>query len=171
MIALAVAAFMLYFPYIWCRLRREPLSSYGLGWTMTRNSSLDVGLALIMTLAPLTLIALHWPGQVLPRSLSFITALPLALSGAVAAIVEETFYRGWMQTLLIPHTGTALGIGIVSALFAASHLIVHPHPIFLATFFPGLVMGFLQYRHRSVLPAILYHALCNVWAIWFFPNP
>lgn len=171
MVALAVAAFMLYFPYIWCRLRRESFSSYGLRWSLHRSSSREVALALVLTLAPLTLIAMHWPGQALPRSIPVVTALPLALSGAVAAIVEETFYRGWVQTLLIPHTGTTLGIAAVSALFAASHLIVHPQPLFLATFFPGLVMGLLRYRHGSILPGILYHALCNVWAIWFFPNP
>lgn len=171
MVALATAAFMLYFPYIWCRLRRESLSSYGLEWNITRKSSREVALALALTLAPLTVIAIHWPGQTLPRTIPLSGALPLALSGAVAAIVEETFYRGLLQTLLVPRLGTALGIGIVSALFAASHLIVHPHPLFLATFFPGLVMGFLRHRHGSVLPAILYHALGNLWSIWFFPTP
>lgn len=171
MVALAIAAFMLYFPYIWCCLRREPLTSYGLRWNMTRNSFRDVTIALALTLVPLTVIAMQWPGQTLPRPTSVMDALPLALSGTVAAIVEETFYRGWLQTLIVPYVRPTLAIGIVSAVFATSHLIVHPHPIFLATFFPGLVMGFLRYRNGSVLPGILYHALGNVWAIWFFPTP
>lgn len=171
MIALAVAAFMLYFPYIWCRLRREPRSTYGLGWELSRTALRNVLLALALTLVPLTVIALHWPGQSLPRGTGPIEALPLALSGTVAAVVEETFYRGWLQTLAARRLGAPISIITVSALFAASHLIMHPYPLFLATFFPGLVMGYLRHRHGSVLPAILYHALGNLWSIWFFPLP
>ena len=41
----------------------------------------------------------------------------------------------------------------------------------LATFFPGLVMGVLRHRNGFVLFAIVYHALCNVWVVWWAPLP
>ena len=37
-IGLAVATFMLYFPYEWCRRRGENERDYGLKWYMTRES-------------------------------------------------------------------------------------------------------------------------------------
>ncbi len=171
MLALTVAAFMLYFPYIWCRLRKESFSTYALDWKLNRKSLVEVALLVAITLFPLTFIAIHWPGQVLPRNTGWIPALPLILSGTVAAVVEETFYRGWLQTICSRKLGPFAAIVLVSALFAASHLIAHPYPLFLATFFPGLVMGYLRYRHDSILPAIVYHALGNLWSVWFFPLP
>ena len=63
-------------------------------------------------------------------------------------------------------------MGLLATLcFALSHLIVLTGWLRVATFFPGLIMGLLRYRNGSVLPSILYHALCNVWAVWWAPIP
>ena len=59
----------------------------------------------------------------------------------------------------------------VNLIFAPVHLFAAPYWISLCTFFPGLVMGWLKYRHDSLLPPALFHFLGNVWAIWFFPSP
>lgn len=32
-------------------------------------------------------------------------------------------------------------------------------------------MGWLRLKHGDVAPAVLYHLLGNIWAIWFFPHP
>jgi len=31
-------------------------------------------------------------------------------------------------------------------------------------------MGYLRDRHGSVLPAILYHWIGNIWSIWLYPR-
>ena len=88
-----------------------------------------------------------------------------------AAFIEETFFRGWLQTLTIKKFGVILGILSASLLFALSHLIALTGWLRVATFFPGIIMGILRYRGNSVLPSIIYHAICNVWAVWFAPVP
>ncbi len=93
-----------------------------------------------------------------------------ASSGLVAAVSEEVFFRGWVQTLLARVIHPVLAIVGASALFALSHLVFRSDSFYLLTFFPGLVMGWLRLRHGDIAPAILYHLLGNLWAIWFFPH-
>ena len=54
LIGLAVAAFMLYFPYEWCKRRHEDEKIYGLKWFLTKQSKRDVIIALAVTLIPLS---------------------------------------------------------------------------------------------------------------------
>lgn len=167
--ALLIAAVMLYGPYLWCRAFGVDLETYGLRWKLSSRALKETGLSLVVTLLPLTAIALRWPGLALPRSPSLRVAAAQIVAGFVAAVIEETFFRGWVQTLLSRHLRPSLAIVVTSCLFALSHRIVRPEPIFLATFFPGLIMGLLRHRHGSVAPSVLYHGLGNVWAVWFFP--
>ncbi len=171
MVAMIIAATMLYGPYLWCRVCREPLENFGLHWTLSRKALAETLIIATLTLIPLTAVALHWPGVTLPHILTLKESLLRLTAGVVASIVEETFFRGWLQTLLSRHLRSVTAIIATSALFALSHRIAHPEPIFLATFFPGLVMGLLRQRHGSVAPAALYHSLGNLWAVWFFPLP
>ena len=92
-------------------------------------------------------------------------------SGLAAAVIEETFFRGWLQPVFAKKLGPYAAIAVVNLIFAPVHLIVAPYWISLCTFFPGLVMGWLKYRHDSLLPPALFHFLGNIWAIWFFPSP
>jgi membrane protease YdiL (CAAX protease family) len=169
-ISLFIAAFLLYFPYIWCRMKKEPYDVYGLRWFMTKAAWRDVIVLLALTLIPLTPIAMNWPGGHMPYRLSFSTVLELLGSGIAAAFIEETFFRGWVQTLFGRKMRPFFAIIVTSFLFACTHLIISPSWIRFATFFPGLIMGWLRWRHGSVMPAILYHALGNVWSVWFFPR-
>ena len=172
-IGLFVAAFMLYFPYTWCRRRNETEESYGLKWFLTRRAKIDVAIALVVTLIPLTVIVMlmpySWGGGF--KTPSFWNALNILGGGIAAAFIEETFFRGWLQTLAVRKLGTYAGIIITTAIFASVHLIANSSPIRLATFFPGLVMAVLRHRNGSVMPSIIYHAVCNVWAVWFSPLP
>ena len=171
-VGLLVAAFMLYFPYIWCRRRGEPEDAYGLRWFMGRGAWRDTIAALVLTLAPLTVVSMHWPskwGGPAPFHPTAWTAINMLGGGLAAAFIEETFYRGWLQTLWTRRWGPWVAIPLVSLLFALSHLFVMQRWLRVATFFPGLVMGLLRHRNGSVLPGIIYHALCNVWAVWFAP--
>lgn len=171
-IGLAVAAFMLYFPYIWCRRRCEQEEDYGLRWFMGRGAWRDTIGALVLTLVPLTFVSMHWPmkwGGPGPFHPAAWPAINMLGGGLAAAFIEETFYRGWLQTLWTRRWGPWIAIPLTSLLFAMSHLFVAPGLLRVATFFPGLLMGLLRYRNGSVLPSIVYHAICNVWAVWWAP--
>ena len=171
---LIIAAFMLYFPYEWCKRRHESEESYGLKWFLTKKSKRDVIIALLVTLIPLTIITFHWPVEWGGRGLkhpSLWNALDALGGGIAAAFIEETFFRGWLQTLTVKKFGLYFGIFIATLLFALSHLIVLTGWLRVATFFPGLVMAVLRHRGGSVLPSIIYHAVCNVWAVWLAPIP
>ena len=172
-IGLIAAAFMLYFPYTWCRWKNEPEESYGLKWFLTRRAKIDVITALAVTLIPLTVIVMYmpvsWGGGL--KTPPFWDALNILGGGIAAAFIEETFFRGWLQTLAVRKFGAFAGIIIATAVFAAVHLIAVQKIIRLLTFFPGLIMALLRHRNASVMPGIIYHAVCNVWAVWFSPLP
>ena len=164
---------MLYFPYTWCRWKNEPEESYGLKWFMTRQAKIDAAIALLITLIPLTLIVMlmprSWGGGL--KTPSFWDALNILGGGIASAFIEETFFRGWLQTLMVRKLGAVTGIITATALFALVHLVAVQKAVRLLTFFPGLIMALLRHRNSSVMPGIIYHAVCNVWAVWFSPLP
>ena len=51
---------------------------------------------------------------------------------------------------------------VSAALFAVGHVLVDGNPIRLAVFFPGLVFGWMRARTGSILPGLLFHAMCNL---------
>jgi hypothetical protein len=85
------------------------------------------------------------------------------------ALPEELFYRGWMQTAWGRSgpsrriLGAEIGPGFLAtqALFAAGHLVTF-QPWRLATFFPGLLFGWLRARTGNVVAPALAHALSNL---------
>jgi membrane protease YdiL (CAAX protease family) len=90
----------------------------------------------------------------------------------VVALPEELLYRGFMQTAWartapgrgVTVLGARLGAGFVwtQVLFAAGHLVVL-QPWRLATFFPGLVFGWLRERTGGLAAPIVFHALSNLF--------
>jgi uncharacterized protein len=96
--------------------------------------------------------------------------LQLVLQLLVVAVPEELFYRGWLQEAwarLRPERGVTvlsarLGHGFVATqlLFALGHLVTL-QPWRVATFFPGLLFGWLRARTGSVVAPALVHALPN----------
>ena len=169
---LLAVAVMLYGPYLWAWVRKEPIGSYGLALRCSRKALPELAAASVLTLVPLTVVVfVGWPSGTWPRELPPAAVLAFASSGLVAAVSEEVFFRGWVQTMLSRFLHPALSIVLASAVFAASHLVFRSDPFYLFTFFPGLVMGWLRLRHGDIAPAVLYHFLGNLWAIWFFPHP
>ena len=86
------------------------------------------------------------------------------------ALPEEVFYRGYMQSRLnevfrkrVRVLSAPLGFGwlLTAVLFAVGHYLIDFRPDTLATFFPGLVFGWLRERTGSVLASTIFHALCN----------
>ncbi len=88
------------------------------------------------------------------------------------AVAEEVFFRGYIQSNIrrLVRTrkwGRALPgqwtpIVIAAACFAAAHVLVHGRMVSALTFLPGLVLGWLFLKTRSLLAPILFHALANV---------
>jgi hypothetical protein len=167
MVAFIVFAFFLYFPYVWSALRGESPERYGLFWKLTPSSARDVLFVTLGTLVPLTGIVFLFFSRSLPPW-TMERFLPGLLSGLAAAVSEETFFRGWLQTLLSRRMSAWWSILLANILFGLSH--IFQGPFAMLAFFPGLLMGLLRSRHGSVLPAILYHWFGNIWSIWFYPH-
>jgi len=166
----SVAVLMLYFPYIWCKIRHEDSSVYGLDWKVGKSALRFTLLTSAVVLLVLTPVALCWPNTMLPHKRTTAAALNMIAAGLAAAVIEETFYRGWLETLLKRKMNIYAAIVIVNILFASSHLVLAPNNLWLlATFFPGLIMSFLREKYGNILPSIIFHFLGNLWAVWFFP--
>lgn len=88
------------------------------------------------------------------------------------AVAEEIFFRGYVQNNILRLTGSIqqerlrliqwVSIIISAACFAAAHTIIQGEIIAVLTFLPGLVLGWLFVRTRSLLAPILFHGLANV---------
>ncbi|MBN2137566.1 MAG: CPBP family intramembrane metalloprotease [Sedimentisphaerales bacterium] len=89
------------------------------------------------------------------------------------AVAEEIFFRGYLQTNLMriadaisgPRDWPALqkwiGIILAAACFAAAHVIVRGQAVAALTFLPGIVLGWLFIRTKSLLAPIIFHGLAN----------
>lgn len=144
--------------------------SYGLQWDLNKKDIRETLLISAILLGLLTPVAIIWPGSNAPHYRSFEFIVKMGASGIAAAVIEETFFRGWLQTLFRRRMSAITAIIFVNLIFAPIHLIVHPHPMSLLTFFPGLVMGALREKYDNIFPAILFHCLGNIWAIWLYPS-
>lgn len=90
----------------------------------------------------------------------------------LVALPEEAFFRGYVQTRLSdawPASLRVFGADVSpvalvaqAALFALVHLAADPHVEELATFFPGLLFGWLRARRGGVGAAIAMHAASNL---------
>ena len=88
------------------------------------------------------------------------------------AMAEEVFFRGYVQSNILRLAGPVIGrrprlkewtsIGISAACFAGAHVIVQGQIESVLTFLPGLVLGWLFIRTKSLLAPILFHGLANV---------
>lgn len=92
----------------------------------------------------------------------------------MVALPEEAFFRGFVQTRLgdvWPAERSFLGAAVdpralvlQAALFALVHLAAEPRLDKLATFFPGLLFGWLRARRDGIGASVALHALSNVLA-------
>jgi membrane protease YdiL (CAAX protease family) len=88
------------------------------------------------------------------------------------AVAEEVFFRGFLQGNILRLMNAAMvrqrtlqhwvSIVISAACFAAAHMIVQGQIISLLIFLPGLVLGWLFIRTKSLLAPILFHGLANM---------
>ncbi len=88
------------------------------------------------------------------------------------AIPEELLFRGYIhgqcERAFPPRRrvlggGVGLALVISSVLFALSHLAIGFDPRRLATFFPGLMFGWLRSATGSIAAPVIVHASANVF--------
>lgn len=90
---------------------------------------------------------------------------PLAVvaMALLAPIVEEMMFRGAIQGYLMRRCSNAwTGIIITSLIFGAIHM--NPQQMVYATLL-GIILGWIYYRTRSLLPVIVGHVLNNSIAV------
>jgi len=95
-----------------------------------------------------------------------------AVQLVVVALPEELFFRGFLLELLERRfppkrrwKGGGIGVALVmsSAMFALIHLPKEGYdPRQLATFFPGLLFGWMRSSTRSILASTITHAGSNI---------
>ncbi|MHC4285986.1 MAG: lysostaphin resistance A-like protein, partial [Planctomycetota bacterium] len=92
------------------------------------------------------------------------------------AVAEEVFFRGYVQKNILKTASAIIqerrrllqwiSIIISAACFAAAHVVIQGEIISVLTFLPGLVLGWLFVRTRSLLAPILFHGLANVFYLF-----
>jgi membrane protease YdiL (CAAX protease family) len=114
---------------------------------------------------------LHWlppaPGAGLKLAFNDTTELVFAAVAivGVAPIVEERFFRGWLQPALASSLGRHSGWApvLTGLAFAAAH----PAYSFLPVLMLGLLNGLLMQRSRSLSACMVAHAVHNALALYF----
>ncbi len=82
----------------------------------------------------------------------------MLLVGLVPGLVEEVFFRGYMQRRLLRRWPPLAAILVTSLLFA----VVHFDPSWMAFAFPmGVWLGVIAWRTGSIWPCIICHAAAN----------
>ncbi len=137
------------------RRRRDPLLELGLS---TRPRAPWTWLVALATLPLYVLGFALWRKTFHAAPLSAWFCLSQLV---FVALPEETFFRGSLQPSLLPERPYA-SIIITSVVFALAHLVSERNPLRLLVFFPSLVFGWLRLRSGSVVPGIVFHALCNI---------
>lgn len=99
------------------------------------------------------------PAQKLEEIASGPGFLVLALFvGVGAPIMEELFFRGFLQPAAIKRFGAPAGLVLTAVIFGAVHLQLLQFPA-LAVF--GLILGLLAHHYRRLGPAIVAHMVFN----------
>lgn len=88
-------------------------------------------------------------------------------SFVVVAILEEVFFRGYIQTRLAEDFGGTTAIMITSFFFAFAHVQYLYIGFFgvsniVATLIAGFAFGYLYERTGSLIPSIIMHMMANV---------
>jgi membrane protease YdiL (CAAX protease family) len=87
----------------------------------------------------------------------------LILSAAVAGVVEEAAFRGYMQGPIERRYGLGWALLITGTMFALAHLDFTPvlWPYYLAV---AALYGTVTYLCRSIQPAIVLHTAGNLYS-------
>ena len=83
----------------------------------------------------------------------------------IAPLGEELLFRGFLQQILEEHWKDVTKAVLVTALFFA---MIHMNPYwFVQIYILGILLGFLAWKTKSVLPPLILHGINNVMALLF----
>ena len=89
----------------------------------------------------------------------------ILMSAAVAGVVEESAFRGYMQKAIEQRHGPVFAILVTGVVFGVMHF-SHPETTLALMpfyFFVATIYGMLAYLTNSILPGIILHAAGNVF--------
>ena len=160
--------------YAAARAGRSPVEAYRVRWTGREAwTGFGIGIATQLVAVPLLYLPLILIFDELDVSESaeeltdradalWERGLLVLLVAIGAPLIEEVFYRGLLQGLLLRHLAPPLGIGLGAVLFAASHFQVVTFPA-LVLF--GVVAGVLAHRDGHLGRAVWAHIGFNATTV------
>jgi membrane protease YdiL (CAAX protease family) len=80
----------------------------------------------------------------------------------ILPIIEEIFFRGVIFSALTEVSGIKIGLILQAILWAVIYFDISALPI---RFVSGLVLAYVYYRSKSLLPSIVIHSLLNILII------
>lgn len=135
-----------------------------LGLTIDRKNRLRYALYTVVALvAPMFLLGFRRQYLVdLVEQIAFI------------GMAEEVLWRGYLQARLMAWLGNIRGLLLTAFLFGLGHIVtilsrygapVFPNDlfVFLQTSAGGVILGYIFYRSKSVIPGSLFHIFGNVY--------
>lgn len=160
--------------------RRRSVAAYGVttaGYPLRTHVGLGLLLFAVGGLLPRLLMFLkdylplgrgpqHWELLQDPGSVGFWLYMAVSSYGLVP-VVEELFFRGYVQARLAEDFGPPAAILMTALLFAFSHtqyFIASPlgSGMLAAILFSAILGGYVRHRTGSLLPGIVGHAAGNV---------
>lgn len=137
----------------------SPLSAGYLGWTVL------LGVGAILLLDALTSVLSFLPDW-LEASFSYMQSswAGILLVAFVGPVVEELFFRGGILRVLLRTCRRPWVAIVVSGLvFGLIHM--NPAQVVFASF-AGILLGWLYWRTRSLIPCMVVHVLNNSFSVW-----
>jgi len=153
---------------------RRPIRAGGL-------RALQLGAALLFVLIVrasfvVTFCLIPFPAERFTADYKQLESMPLwtawaliVMSSIVAAICEETGFRGYMQAPLQKRYGPRIAIIATSIFFTLIHLSHRwAAPILPQIFFASVLLGLLAWRSGSLIPGIIGHAILDIFDYSFW---
>ena len=145
-------------------LRLRPLDQETLRWTL---AGVPVLLALswavgevYVRLVPVPPESFNPFGDLMVTAEGRLAVTMLAVG--IAPVLEEFFFRGFLQGLLERSFGSIVGLVAAAAIFAAVHVLPWIFPLH---FFLGLAFGYAVWATRSIWTGVILHAANNAAAV------
>jgi len=152
-------------------LRVRPLHGPAATWVCIAGAT---GLVTLVTLYFLAIQFVNLPPDAFrPRSVAAVSIgliLPIMIMNAiVAGVAEEAAYRGYMQGMLERHFRATVAVALVTIVFTGLHLLggTKTLPLAIPVCATSIVLGALTAITRSIVPAIVVHALADTVTLPF----
>ncbi|HET9983057.1 MAG TPA: type II CAAX endopeptidase family protein [Longimicrobiales bacterium] len=145
------------------RFRLRPVSSGGRWMTWTVAATIGYALAVLIA-APVVGSATSMRSMIFDRLVRHPSAgiQLLLLVVTLGPLLEEIFFRGYIQRTLERGVGAPVAIAITATIFALAHF---ARPLPLAQIALGIVTGYAAYATRSIWPGVVVHVSYNATVV------